>query len=111
MRVPDVGVTCSLDMAGQIALPDPIVLIEIISPGNRKDTWDNVWAYATIPTVAEIVVLQSSRIEAQLFRRDAAGAWPADAAIITSDEMLVLSTIGFNVPLSDFYAQTYLNVS
>ena len=34
MRIPDLGVTCTPDAAGQIALPDPILLIEIMSPGH-----------------------------------------------------------------------------
>jgi hypothetical protein len=34
MRVPDLGVTA--DAPGQQALPDPVVLIEILSPGNAS---------------------------------------------------------------------------
>ena len=76
MRVPDLGVTCTPDSAGEVALPDPILLIEIMSPGNKRDTWDNVWAYASIPTVREILIVQSTRIEAQLLRRQSDGSWP-----------------------------------
>jgi len=35
LRVPDLGVTCSPIERGRIALPDPILLIEILSPGNE----------------------------------------------------------------------------
>ena len=59
------------------SLPDPIVLIEILSPGNASDTWDNVWSYTTIPSVREIVVVHSTRVFAELLRRDADGNWPA----------------------------------
>ena len=41
-RVPDLGVTCAPDARGDVDLPDPILLIEILSPGNRDETWRNV---------------------------------------------------------------------
>jgi Uma2 family endonuclease len=61
MRVPDLGITRTVDAAGQQTLPDPIALIEVLSPGNAADTWDNVWAYTTIPSVREIAVVHSTR--------------------------------------------------
>ncbi len=108
MRVPDLGVTCMPDTAGRVDLPDPILLIEIMSPGNQKDTWDNVWAYATIPSVREILIVQSTRIEAQLLRRQADGSWPPEPVLIPSDGTLELGSIAFSVPLSQVYAKTYL---
>ena len=109
MRVPDLGVTCSPDSAGAIALPDPILLIEIMSPGNKKDTWDNVMAYTTIPSVKEIVIIQSTRIEALLLRRQEDGAWPPDPTTIGPDAALTLTSIDFSMPLASAYAKTYLN--
>ena len=108
MRVPDLGVTCAPDAATQIALPDPILLIEIMSPGNKKDTWDNVWAYTTIPSVGEIVIMQSTRIEASMLRRQADGSWPPDPETIAVDGVLSLTSIDFLTPLAAAYAKTYL---
>lgn len=108
MRVPDLGVTCAPDAATQIALPDPILLIEIMSPGNKKDTWDNVWAYTTIPSVREIVIIQSTRIEASMLRRQADGSWPPDPETIAVDGVLSLTSIDFLAPLAAAYAKTYL---
>lgn len=108
MRVPDIGVTCTETEAGQIALPDPVLLIEIMSPSNKSATWDNVWAYASIPTVAEILIVQSTRIEAQLLRRDAEGAWPERPEQIDQGGRLILMSIGLNCTLKDVYAKTHL---
>lgn len=47
LRVPDLGVTRTADAPGQQALTDPVALIEVLSPGNAANTWDNVWAYTT----------------------------------------------------------------
>ncbi len=108
MRVPDLGVSCAPVPGGQIALPDPILLIEIMSPGNKSDTWDNVWAYATIPSVKEILIVQSTRIEAALLRRQADGSWPPDPETIGAEATLALTCIGLGVPLRAAFAKTYL---
>jgi Uma2 family endonuclease len=108
LRVPDLGVTCVPDAPGQQTLPDPIVLIEILSPGNVRDTWDNVWSYTTIPSVREILVVHSTRRFAELLRRDADGNWPAEPEEIGPDGTLRLDSIGFACPLPAIYAQTHL---
>ncbi len=108
LRIPDLGVNCTPDREGQIALPEPILLIEILSPSNQKDTWDNVWAYTTIPSVREIVIVQSTRIEALVLRRQADGAWPADPDTIDAGAELVFASIDLNLPLVSAYAKTHL---
>jgi Uma2 family endonuclease len=108
LRVPDVGVSCTPDSPGQQALPDPILLIEILSPGNASDTWDNVWSYTTIPSVREIVVVHSTRVLAELLRRGADGNWPEEPDEIGADGTLALDSIGFACPLPAIYAQTHL---
>ncbi len=110
MRVPDIGVTCAPDVAGQIALPEPLLLIEILSPSNSKDTWDNVWAYTTLPSVQEIVVVQSTRMAAEILRRLADGTWAATTEKIGPDDIVRLASIGFEAPLREAYVNTHLAV-
>ena len=108
LRVPDLGVTCAKTEPGQIALPEPILLIEILSPGNKKATRDNVWAYTTIPSVAEILVVQSTRIEADLLRRGADRDWPKKAERIGPDGRVILESIGLDCALTELYEKTHL---
>jgi Uma2 family endonuclease len=108
LRVPDVGVSCTPASSGEQALPDPVVLIEILSPGNASDTWDNVWSYTTIPSVREIVVVHSTRVLAELLRRDHEGNWPEQPQEIGAAGTLRLESIGFACPLTNIYAQTLL---
>jgi Uma2 family endonuclease len=108
MRVPDVGVSCAPDVAGQIALPEPLLLIEILSPGNVKDTWDNVWAYTTIPSVQEIVVVHSTRMGAEVLRRISDGTWAATTEKLGENDTLRLASIGLETPLREAYANTHL---
>ena len=96
------------DAPGQQTLPDPIVLIEILSPGNASQTWDNVWSYTTIPSVREILVVHSTRRFAELLRRDGDGNWPAEPEEVGPDGTLRLDSIAFACPLPAIYAQTHL---
>ena len=108
LRVPDIGVTCTPIERGQIVLPDPVLLVEILSPGNEADTWENVWAYSTIPSVQEILVVHSTRIAAELLRRDTDGTWPKEPEEIGPDGQLRLASLLFTCPISELYAGTHL---
>ena len=89
-------------------LRDPVLLIEILSPGNASDTWDNVWSYATIPSVREIAVVHSTRVLVELLRRGLDASWPEEPEEIGPGDALRLESIGFSCPLPDVYAQTHL---
>jgi Uma2 family endonuclease len=108
MRVPDLAITCSPVEAGQITLPDPLLIVEILSPTNESDTWENVWTYVSIPSVQEVLVLRSASIAADLLRRRADGTWPEEPIQIGRDENLHLECIGLTYPLADLYMGTYL---
>jgi len=110
-RVPDLGVTCHPGEKGLVEIPEPVILIEILSSTNKKETWSNVSAYTTIPTVREILIVNSFRVEAQLLRRGDDGNWPADPDQIDADGTVKLDAIGFAGPLAAIYAKTYLEGS
>jgi len=105
--VPDIGVTCEAP-ANASTLAEPVVLIEILSPSNERETRANVWAYTTIPSVSEILLLRSSDIGAELLRRQPDGAWPANPEKLGPDDALPLESIGFAEPLRSAYRNTGL---
>ena len=105
VREPDLGVTCSPVRLGQATLPDPVLLIEILSPSNQADTWSNVWAYTSIPSVQEILVLHSERVAAEVLRRSAQGAWAEQTEQMLQRD-LTLASIDFRTPLADLYTGT-----
>ena len=107
IRVPDLAVTCSPLLLGQSTLPDPVLLVEILSPSNQAKTWTNVWAYTSIPSVREILVLRTDRVGAELLRRSAEGTWPERTTLLTEGD-LVLESIDFRVALAELYARTRL---
>ena len=107
VRIPDLAVTCSPLAAGQATLPDPVLVIEILSPSNQAKTWTNVWAYTSIPSVQEILVLRADRIAADLLRRSPQGEWPERPTVL-ADGDLVLESIDFRVALAVLYTRTGL---
>jgi Uma2 family endonuclease len=108
VRVPDLGVTCVADSAGQQLMPDPVLLIEVLSPSNMADTWENVWAYCTLPSVEEIAVVHSARVLVEILRRGPHGDWPQQTEKVGQGGTLTFESIGFSCPLSEIYARTHL---
>lgn len=106
-RVPDIGITRAPPSSGQM-LPEPLILIEILSPSNETEIWANVWTYLSIPTVMEALVVNSTRVEAELLRRNSDGTWPEVPLRIGPDDNLCLDSIDFTVPLSTLYRTTTL---
>jgi Uma2 family endonuclease len=106
MRVPDIAVTCAPDDPASHALIEPVILVEILSPSNEAQTRANVWAYTTIPTVREILLVRSTHIAAELIRREPNGGWPANSSSIEEQDRLQLESIGFDCPLGAVYEGT-----
>src|SRR5215472_552339 len=94
VRVPDLAVTCAPYETEEAVLVDPVLLIEILSPSNQARTWANIWAYTTIPSVREILILRADRIAAELLHRSPEGEWPERPTSIAEGEV-VLDSIGF----------------
>lgn len=105
-RVPDLVVTCAPDIEGTRDVKAPILVVEILSPSNQAQTWINLWAYASMPSVMEMLVLQSESIGAQLFRREPDLSWPTLASRLGQAADLTLESIGLTVPVSAFYRTT-----
>lgn len=106
-RVPDLGITCT-PAAGGRTIPDPVVLIEVLSPGNQAATRRNVWAYTTIPSVSEILLLSSLSMSGELLRRNPDGGWPATPLLLGAESVARLYAIGFETPIYRCYVTSSL---
>lgn len=104
-RIPDLAVTCTGYESEEQALSAPVLMIEILSPSNKAETWTNVWTYTTIPSVKEIAVFRTVRIGVELLRREADGSWPETPSLIESGEMR-FESIGFSFPIASAYRTT-----
>jgi Uma2 family endonuclease len=103
VRVPDLGITCKPWEPQEKLMLAPLVLVEILSPSNKAETWANVWSYATIPDVHDILVLHTEDIRADLLRRQDDGTWPDNPQTLTAGDTVTLDSIEFALPLAAFY--------
>lgn len=101
-RVPDLGVTCAPPSQG-VMVPEPVLLVEILSPGNEAKTRSNIWTYTTIPSVREILAVRSTRMEVELLRRGDDGNWPASPLILRPPDNLEPASLGFAAAVADLY--------
>jgi Uma2 family endonuclease len=104
-RIPDIAVTCSEYRTEESAVSDPVLVVEVLSPGNQAETWANVWTYTTIPSVREILMLHTVSIRAELLRRGPDGVWPEAPEDIQAG-VLTLDSIEFRVDLAALYRTT-----
>ena len=107
-REPELGVTCKPNRADEHMLPDPILLIEILSPSNYRKTWSNIPLYATLPSLQEILIVDSVEVAGEILRRGVDGSWPQASEPIEKDGIVRLASIGLEFPLSVAYRNTYL---
>jgi Uma2 family endonuclease len=106
-RIPDLAVTCTRYETEEYDVSNPVLIVEILSPSNRADTWRNVWTFTTIPGLQEILLVSSTEVRAEMLRRGSDGTWPASSAVIEEGN-LVLESIGLVVPLAAIYRTTRL---
>lgn len=109
-RIPDLGVTCSPSLSDHM-LPDPVLLVEVLSPSNHAETRADVRAYTTIPSVVEILVVHGDRMEAELPRRGADLSWPSAPEIVSAPDTLALESVGLSLPLAAPYRTTAIRAA
>ena len=107
-RAPDVSVTCS-PPSNDGTFVEPVLIVEVLSPSNQADTWESIRALAGLTSLSEILVVHSTFIEAQVFRRDAKGAWLAEPEVVGQGGILRLTSIELDLPVSEIYRDTLLN--
>jgi len=104
VRVPDLAVACKPGSRRERLLAEPVLVVEILSPSNEQETWEAIWAYTTIPSVQDILVVRSLEVGAELLTGLPDGNWPAAPSQITGRLRLGSIDGWFEVP--DFYANT-----
>lgn len=107
VRARDIAVSCSKKQVGK-TFPGPLLIIEILSPSNRKVTWESIHTMASISTLKEIAVVDSEKIHVEAYRRGEDGSWPKTGEVSLSGGMVRLDYIGADLPVSEIYGGTHL---
>ena len=107
VRAPDIAVTCAPPSKSK-TFPDPVLIVEVLSPNNQKETWDSIYAMSTIPALAEIAVVDSEWVRVEVYRRDTDGAWPLGGEVSEQGGTVRLNSISAEFNVSDIYEGTHL---
>jgi Uma2 family endonuclease len=67
-----------------------------------------VWAYMTIPSVQQILLVDSTAVRGEMLHRGDDGTWPEEPVFLGPDDAITIDAIGFSCPLREFYARTHL---
>ena len=99
----DIVVTCRFANDYRGINAEPLLIVEIQSPSTeRDDHFLKLPQYRAIPSVREILYIESELVAATIYRRDAAGTWQA-IEIAGREARLHLQTIGLDIPLAAVY--------
>ena len=108
LRAPDVTVTCKPATRGERTFPDPLLIVQILSPSNETDTWESIQACATIPSLAEIVVVAFDAVRISVFRKRPDGVWPEQPDIVEAGGVVRLASIDASFEIDNVFAGTVL---
>jgi Uma2 family endonuclease len=98
----DIVGTCERHERGQQALNEPFLIVEILSPSTeRHDRRVKLPVYRQMPTVQEILFIDSDGIYAELHRRS--GAQWITEILRGADATLALNSVGIEIAMSDLY--------
>jgi Uma2 family endonuclease len=100
--VADIAVTCRPCERGEQLVKEPILIVEIPSPGTeRRDQRIKVPAYRAIGSVEEILLSDSDSPYAEALRRD--GERSITILVRGRDQVLSLTSVNLSVPMSELY--------
>jgi Uma2 family endonuclease len=100
--IADLAVTCTPPERGQQLLQDPLLIVEILSPGTALyDRQIKVSDYRRIPSVQEILLIDSTSIFAEVLRREG-DRWITEI-VRGPQATLSLASIGLTAAVSELY--------
>lgn len=108
VRRPDVTVTCSPPAQGQRAVPNPVLIVQVMSPNNVEEQWESIRALAHVISIREIVVAESETVEVQVFRRQTDNNWPAEPERVGPGGTVRLASLDLDIAVADLYWGTAL---
>ncbi len=100
--IADLAVSCTSPERSQQLMRDPVVIVEVTSPGTFATDWQvKMPAYRKIPSVQEILALDSTRMVAEVVRRDGE-RWITEI-VSGPNATLILTSIGLTVAMAELY--------
>ena len=109
VRYRDLSVTRSRMVGSDDIVPEPVAVIEILSPSTeRDDRGRKKFDYFATPSIRHYAIVEQDERRIDLYTRIET-AWLDE--VITGDAMLTLSAIGVEIPLDAIYDDTELDAT
>ncbi|PPQ35430.1 Uma2 family endonuclease [Rhodopila globiformis] len=106
LREPDAFIACSSPPRTAVAVPAPVVVFEVLSPGpdnRRRDEADKVDEYESVPSILRYVIIDPESRSARVFWREPGErAWHRAPADTTGP--IRLPEFGIALTLDEVYA-------
>jgi len=100
---PGVMVRCGLLEPGAAHLSDPVVIVEVLSPGTESRDRHEKWnSYRKLDSVRHYVLVARDKAHIEVFSRGEAD-WSGFQVLEGLDAILKLPAIDFEIPLSAIY--------
>jgi Uma2 family endonuclease len=104
---PDIFVACNPGDNHPLFRDEPLLVVEVLSDGTeRSDIEEKLPLYRQIPSLEEILYVDSRRVGWTLFRR--ATGWAPEASGRAPESVVSIPSLGFEMTLGDVYRDTGL---
>jgi Uma2 family endonuclease len=104
----DLAVSCSPQPLDQVEIAEPVLIVEVLSPSTENhDRKIKLMDYRKIPSVREVLLVDSTRPYCELHRRLEGDRWLTEL-VGEQDRSLALETIGADLKLTEIYANVVL---
>jgi Uma2 family endonuclease len=109
VRYPDLSVTCEEVNGKNDIVPEPILIVEVVSPNTeREDRGRKKFDYFATPSIMQYAIVEQDDRRVDLYTRAEPG-WTNE--VITGDMVLKLSAIGVEIGLDTIYEDTELDAT
>ena len=111
IATPDLAISCDeRDKTALDALRYPKVIIEVLSPGTETlDRSDKFKEYRSLASLEECVLISSTQIEVEIYRRGEGRLWLYTA--YQAKDIVQLESVGFELPIKLLYEQVSIGNS
>lgn len=107
VRYPDVSVTCRPVEDRDDIVPEPVLVVEVISPSTeREDRGRKKFDYMATPSIRQYAIVEQEERRVDLYTRAEEG-WINE--IVSGEARLSLSSLGIALELSALYQDTELD--
>ncbi len=104
---PDVLVGCEPGDDHELYLTQPCLIVEVLSPSTEIiDRREKQFAYRTLPSLREYVLIATEGRKVEVLRREAASDW--SLTTLEADDPLYLACLDATLSLNDIYEDTSL---